>query len=147
MTDIGPELAAIEAMDLAALRRAWRRRHGILPPRLSRDLLRRDLAYTLQEDAWGGVSHATRRRLQTLAKAGRGAAEQGPPVRAGTRLVRAWRGRTYLVTVTDDGVVYDGVTYRSLSAVAHQITGAHWSGPRFFGLRPAAPRPVAAAHG
>ena len=147
MTDVGPALAAMEAMDLAALRRAWRRRQGILPPRLSRDLLRRDLAYTLQEDAWGGVSHATRRRLQTLAKAGRGAAEQGPPVRAGTRLVRAWRGRTSLVTVTDDGVVYDGVTYRSLSAVAHQITGAHWSGPRFFGLRPAAPRPVAAAHG
>ena len=87
------------------------------------------------------------RRLQTLAKAGRGAAEQGPPVRAGTRLVRAWRGQTSLVTVTDDGVVYDGVTYRSLSAVAHQITGAHWSGPRFFGLRPAAPRPGAAAHG
>ena len=129
MTDVGPELAAMEAMDLAALRRAWRRRHGILPPRLSRDLLRRDLAYTLQEDArLGGVSNATRRRLQTLAKAGRGAAEQGPPVRAGTRLVRAWRGRTYLVTVTDDGVVYDGVTYGSLSAVVHQITGAHWSG-------------------
>ena len=139
-----PLVAAIEAMDLAALRRAWRRRHGILPSRLSRDLLRRDLAYTLQEDVWGGVSHATRRRLQTLAKTGRGAAEQGPPVRAGTRLVRAWRGRTSLVTVTDDGVVYDGVTYRSLSAVAHQITGAHWSGPRFFGLRPAA-RPAAPA--
>ncbi len=110
MTDGGPELAAIEAMDLAALRRAWRRRHGILPPRLSRDLLRRDLSYTLQEDASGGVSNATRRRLQTLAKAGCVASEQGPPVRAGTRLVRAWRGRTYLVTVTDDGVVYDGVT-------------------------------------
>ena len=98
----------------------------------------------------GGVSPATRRRLRTLAQAGRGASEQGPPVRAGTRLVRAWRGRTYIVTVTDDGVVYDGVTYRSLSAVAHQITGAHWSGPRFFGLRPAA-RPAApasaAAHG
>ena len=56
MTDVGPELAAIEAMDLAALRRAWRRRHGILPPRLSRDLLRRHLAYTLQADASGGVS-------------------------------------------------------------------------------------------
>ena len=110
MTDVGPELAAIEAMDLAALRRAWRRRHGILPPRLSRDLLRRHLAYTLQEDALGGVSNATRRRLQTLTKAGRGASDQGPPVRAGTHLVRAWRGRTYLVTVTDDGFVYDGVT-------------------------------------
>ena len=89
MTDVGPELAAMEAMDLAALRRAWRRRHGILPPRLSRDLLRRHLAYTLQEDAWGGVSHATRRRLQTLAKAGRGAAEQGP---TRTRRHPAWYG-------------------------------------------------------
>ena len=142
MTDVGPALAAMEAMDLAALRRAWRRRHGILPPRLSRDLLRRDLAYTLQADASGGVSPATRRRLRTLAQAGRVAS--GPPVRAGTRLVRAWRGRTYIVTVTDEGFVYDGVTYGSLSAVAHQITEAHWSGPRFFGLRPAA-RPAAPA--
>ena len=142
MTDVDATLTELQALDLTALRRAWRRRHGTPPPRLSRDLLRRDLTYTLQADAFGGVSHATRRRLRILAQAGHVAS--GPPVRAGTRLVRAWRGQTYIVTVTDEGFVYDGVTYGSLSAVAHQITGAHWSGPRFFGLRPAA-RPAAPA--
>ena len=68
VTDVGATLAELQAMDLAALRRAWRRRHGTPPPRLSRDLLLRDLAYRLQADAEGGVSKATRRRLRTLAQ-------------------------------------------------------------------------------
>lgn len=61
-----------------------------------------------------------------------------PPLRArpaaGTRLVREWNGRTHVVEVTQDGFVMDGKNYRSLSAIAKRITGAHWSGPRFFGL-------------
>lgn len=149
MTDVGATLTALQTMDLAALRREWRRSHRAPPPRLSRDLLLRDLAYTLQADAYGGMSKVMRRRLRTLTKAfaetGRVASEHGPPVRAGTRLVRVWRGQTYLVTVTDDGFIYDGVPYASLSAVAKRITGAHWSGPRFFGLRPAGPRAMPTA--
>ena len=54
--------------------------------------------------------------------------------RPGTRLVREWNGRTHVVDVIEDGFVFDGKTYRSLSAIAKRITGAHWSGPRFFGL-------------
>ena len=92
-----------------------------------------------------------RRRLRTLAKAfaetGRVVREHGTTVRTGTRLVRAWHGRTYLVTVTDDGFTYEGKTYGSLSALAHHITGAHWSGPRFFGLRSAGGPAAAAGHG
>jgi len=52
----------------------------------------------------------------------------------GARLLRDWNGRTHAVDVTQDGYLYDGITYRSLSAIARRITGAHWSGPRFFGL-------------
>ena len=74
-----------------------------------------------------------------------GATEQGTRVRPGTRLVRAWHGRTYLVTATENGFTYEGETYGSLSAVAHHITGAHWSGPRFFGLRPAGQRAAVAS--
>lgn len=55
-----------------------------------------------------------------------------PP--AGSRLLREWNGRMHIVEVTEGGFVLDGRTYRSLSAVARRITGAHWSGPRFFGL-------------
>jgi hypothetical protein len=48
--------------------------------------------------------------------------------------MREWNGRTYQVEATKEGYVLDGTTYRSLSAIAKKITGAHWSGPRFFGL-------------
>jgi Protein of unknown function (DUF2924) len=48
--------------------------------------------------------------------------------------VREWRGRAHTVTVTEDGFEYDGTSYPSLTKIAKKITGAHWSGPRFFGL-------------
>jgi hypothetical protein len=66
--------------------------------------------------------------------------ERGRPLgleraaKPGTRLVRQWRGRTFHVTVTDDGFVYDDRNYTSLSQIAQAITGTKWSGPRFFGL-------------
>jgi Protein of unknown function (DUF2924) len=47
---------------------------------------------------------------------------------------REWRGRTHTVTVTEDGFEYAGASYPSLTKIAKKITGAHWSGPRFFGL-------------
>jgi hypothetical protein len=56
------------------------------------------------------------------------------PLKAGTRLVREWQGRTHTVDVTPSGYAWKGELYRSLSAVARKITGAQWSGPRFFGL-------------
>ncbi|MER8843668.1 DUF2924 domain-containing protein [Mesorhizobium australicum] len=56
------------------------------------------------------------------------------PPKAGSRLMREWNGRMHIVEVVDVGFVLDGKTYASLSAVARRITGAHWSGPRFFGL-------------
>lgn len=57
-----------------------------------------------------------------------------PLPQPGTRLLREWNGRQHFVDVVDGGFVLDGKTYRSLSAIARQITGARWSGPRFFGL-------------
>jgi hypothetical protein len=56
-------------------------------------------------------------------------------LKAGTRLVREWRGVTHTVLVHGDGVEWNGRRYLSLTMVAREITGAHWSGPRFFGLR------------
>lgn len=55
-------------------------------------------------------------------------------IRAGSRLVREWNGRTHTVTVEEEGFTYAGRNYRSLSAIAREIIGARWSGPRFFGL-------------
>lgn len=121
------------------LRAAWQRYYRTEPPpRLSRDLLTRGVAWKIQETAYGGLSPMTTRRLRNLAKqlaAGRNTAVASPPVlRPGTRLVREWRGRVHTVTLVDDGFEYDGRSWSSLSQIAKAITGVHWSGPRFFGL-------------
>ncbi len=56
-------------------------------------------------------------------------------IKAGTRLVREWGGISHHVVVLEDGYHYLERRYSSLSQIARDITGAHWSGPRFFGLK------------
>ena len=106
--------------------------------RISRDLLVLALGYRLQEIEHGGLGKSTRRKLQTIAKALRTTGRVGPTpslsLKPGARLVREWHGRTHTVTVTEDGFEYAGTSYPSLTKIAKKITGAHWSGPRFFGL-------------
>ena len=120
------------------LRFAWRNLYRSGPPMgLSRDLLIRALANQLQESAHGGASRVLRRRLQSLAgefEKGSGSFDPGIVLKAGTTLVRQWRGDTHTVLVREDGFEYEGQRFRSLSVIAERITGAHWSGPRFFGL-------------
>ena len=120
------------------LRREWRRLYRNDPPRISRDLLILGIAYRLQEIQHGGLGKATLRKLRTLAKTLRSTGRVGPTpglaLKPGARLVREWHGRTHTVTVTEDGFDYAGISYTSLSHIAKKITGAHWSGPRFFGL-------------
>lgn len=123
---------------MTELRAQWRQFCGTEPPRLSRDLLIRALAYRLQERAQGGLSRASIRRLAELAREAQDGTEpphSTSPLRPGATLVREWRGRTHLVTVTQTGFEYAGSRYGSLTQIARLITGAHWSGPRFFGLR------------
>ena len=110
------------------------------PLGLSRDLLIRALAYELQEQVHGGPSLALRRRLQSLAGVSeKGSVDPGIVLKAGTTLVRQWRGHTHTVLVHKDGFEHEGQLYRSLTAIAEQITDVHWSGPRFFGLTKRAP--------
>ena len=120
------------------LRLAWRQLHRTGPPQgLSRDLLIRALVHQLQERAAGGASRALRRRLQTLAgefEKRSASFDPGTVPKTGATLVRQWRGRGHTVLVREDGFEYEGQHYRSLSVIAERITGAHWSGPRFFGL-------------
>jgi Protein of unknown function (DUF2924) len=132
------ELPALESFSLDELRREWRRLYHNEPPRISRDLLMRGIGYRLQEIQHGGLGKATRRKLKMLAKmfriTGRVAPDPGLSLKPGARLVREWRGRTHTVTVTEEGFEYARTSYPSLTKVAEKITGAHWSGPRFFGL-------------
>ena len=132
------QIAGLANRSTQDLRVAWRQLHRTGPPLgLSRDLLIRALANQLQEQIYGGVSRVLRRRLQSLAAASDKATmavDPGVVLKAGTTLVRQWRGHTHTVLVHKDGFEHEGQRYRSLSLIAERITGAHWSGPRFFGL-------------
>jgi Protein of unknown function (DUF2924) len=138
-----PSCHALDGASLHALRREWRRLYCNEPPRISRDLLMRGIGYRLQEIQHGGLGKATRRKLKTLAKmfrtTGRVAPDPGLTLKPGARLVREWHGRTHTVTATEEGFEYAGVSYPSLTKIAKKITGAQWSGPRFFGLVRAGP--------
>jgi hypothetical protein len=137
-SDLSQKVTALTHLTAPQLRAEWRRLHRYQPPRLSRDLLVRCIAYRIQELAYGGLSKATQQKLTALTrelqKSGSIAPDPRQYPRPGTRLVREWCGRTHTVVVTDNGLEYAGGTYSSLSKIAQVITGAHWSGPRFFGL-------------
>ena len=125
-------IVAIETLDRAGCLNRWRDVFGRPPPKhLSTKFIKRVLIWQVQTRMQGGVSKATERRLQQIADG----KTQRPRARPGTHLVREWNGRTYQVEVVEDGYRMDGRTWRSLSAIACHITGAHWSGPRFFGVR------------
>lgn len=136
--DVAAELSRLEGLTNFELRSEWRRLHSMQPPKsLSRDLLLRGITYKIQERAFGGLSKSVLRRLSGAAQeAPQGVTRKALPaiVKPGTRLVREWNGLTHTVLVHTDGVEWRGKRYRSLSVVAREITGAHWSGPRFFGL-------------
>ena len=139
MTHLNEELAALGTMSPAQLRSEWRRVFRAPPPDLTPDLLRRGIAYRQQERRHGGLSTALVRDLDRLAaKLARGEALPSASERqlkAGTRLVRQWNHATYVVLVTDDGYIMADRRFTSLTQIARAITGANWSGPRFFGLR------------
>ena len=138
------QVAVLRKMPLDALRLRWRALFGTEPPGYKREHLIRRLAYRIQELAYGGLSDAAKEQLTQIADAAgdqvtrkkRRKAKSTQPL-PGTRLVREWRGVRHEVIALVGGYEYQGKPYRSLSAVAKAITGAHWSGPQFFGLRTA----------
>jgi len=133
--ELASALASLPRLDRAALLARWREVYGgSPPPRLSRTLLVRALAYRLQEQAHGGLPPTTRRALAGLCESPSAKRTVAAP-RPGTVLVREWGGVVHRVVVIEDGVMYRATRYRSLSEVARLITGSRWSGPRFFGLK------------
>jgi hypothetical protein len=138
---VDEELAALDEMTYAGLRDAWTRWFKKQPPpRLSRNLLTLGVAWKIQEKAYGGLSAATKRRLRVLADHSIGDSKSTRPaataLRSGMRLVRVreWHGTVHTVCVTETGFEWRDRSWRSLTAIAREITGQRWSGPRFFGL-------------
>ena len=126
------KIAGIRSLSRAELLERWRQDWDKEPPKyVSRRLLELSAAWHLQCRTYGGPDRELRRLL-------RGSGRTGTvklSIKPGTRLVREWNGRTHHVEVLDKGFRWNDRTYRSLSSIARAITGAHWSGPRFFGLR------------
>ena len=136
MSRVDDELDALASLSPAQLKERWSGLEGSPPPSVPTALLRRLLAQRLQEHRYGTLPALVARELARLGQEKPG----DQPVRSrieltpGTRLVREWNGQTISVEVIEDGFGYGDRSWRSLSEIARHVTGAHWSGPRFFGL-------------
>ena len=133
-------IAALPGKNTRDLNQLWRKLFETDPPQAGKNYLVRRLAYRLQELAHGGLSPSAETILAGLAKEDPNQSRATTkPVTAvpapGARLIREWQGVEHVVTVLDDGFEYQGRRYKSLSGVAKAITGTHWSGPLFFGLK------------
>ena len=133
-TDIAARWEELGQMDRAALRVAWAAAFGDAPPHfLSMIFMRKALIWDAQCRAFGGLTTEVKRALKSAA-GGKQVRVPTPAIKSGTHLVREWNGRRYQVEVREDGFMMNGDHFKSLSAIALQITGTSWSGPRFFGL-------------
>ncbi|MEM1133747.1 MAG: DUF2924 domain-containing protein [Pseudomonadota bacterium] len=136
MKDITKKLSKLEVTPPAEIRDQWERLFRRPVPSHSPHLLRRQIAWKLQAKMASDLSAAVIRQLDRLSSA----AEEPVTTRAsdvltiGSRLIREWNGRKIEVIVVDKGYEYAGRHFRSLSQIARHITGARWSGPRFFGI-------------
>lgn len=139
-SSVDAEISNVAVEPKARLRERYVELFGQEPPKsFGPDLLRRTVAFRIQEAAFGGVRTPTQRLLDRLVEAvlPHPAGKISVPRRtqAGTVLVRQWQGKSYRVTIMDSGFAYEGRIYASLSEIARLITGTRWNGPRFFGLR------------
>ncbi len=133
-------LALLPKLGKTDLHNLWRELFQEQPPeKLRRDLLIPILGYRLQELEFHPLRSDTRRKLlvsaPALGKNNNASGLVAPNIKAGTRLIRQWQGKTHVVHVDERGYEYKGSRYDSLSEVARLITGTRWSGPLFFGLK------------
>jgi hypothetical protein len=133
------DLEHVKSLDSTALRAAWRAAFKSVPPRAAhKEFLVRFLAYELQVRASRGLRKSSLKALSEFEQAKNAPAKPTAVEKrlsVGAHLLRQWGGATHEVMVMERGYAYRGRSYASLSEIARCITGARWSGPRFFGLR------------
>jgi hypothetical protein len=125
-------LERLATLSPVELRGEWQVTYGEDAPAISPALLRLGIAYRWQEKVVGKLPVRMAKRLAGHGEAGTRSAPIS--LSPGTQLVRSWNGRTLSVVVTETGFSFEDRSYRSLSAIAREVTGTAWSGPRFFGL-------------
>jgi hypothetical protein len=135
------QLAALKGAPAAALKAKWRTLFDSEPPPYNRRFLESRLAYRIQELAYGGLKKEAVERLRVLAKqydgkpGGRSKTRSDRLPIVGTQMIREWQGVQHRVTVRGDDFEYEGRPYKSLSAIAREITKVRWNGWVFFGLK------------
>lgn len=128
-------LERLASMTAAEVKAEWRRLFGTpAPPAFGIALTARAIAARYQEQAFGGLTKGELRTLQGQIRKNERKPCRATVVKPGTWLSRTWHGEVHEVVVLDRGYEYRGTRHQSLSAIAQKITGAKWSGPRFFGL-------------
>ena len=141
MAGVAGQLDALAAMSQAQLRAEWRcwYKGQLMPAGLGRDLAIRAIAWAMQERVHGGLTPAVTRQLRSfimeLEETGDIKTGKALCLKPGTKLTREWHGLIYHVLVLEEGFQFQDRHYRSLTPIAREITGVHWSGPRFFGLK------------
>lgn len=155
------ELRTLAAMPMADLKARYADLFGEQTRSGNRDYLVRRIAWRVQARAEGDLSERARRRAAELAddadlrtRAPAAAPVEGarhlvaplkPPPSSrlpmpGTLLTRRYKGREIVVQVLEKGFEYEGRVYRSLTAIANEVTGGHWNGHLFFGIAKGATR-------
>ena len=135
--DLAEEIARLADLSREELIQTWIKTHGRLPPKgASRRLLELSAAYALQTKAFGGLKPHLRKALAAALDPDPTSVKSKTEgtLKSGGQLVRVWNGRTHYVEAVEGGFIWSDEKFRSLTAVAYKITGARWSGPRFFGL-------------
>jgi len=127
---------------------------GQKPSSNNKVFLWRKLAYRMQELAYGGLSEATQGRINELIglydpvnnkslRPGEPAPETGKRQGAshdrrlpipGTVITKEYKGRSLAVKVLEGKFEFNSKIYKSLTAIAKEVTGAHWNGYLFFNL-------------
>lgn len=127
-------VAEVELMSRSDLLSLWTQIYSVTTPKqLSQTNMRRMLTFEIQSLQNGGLPKGFIERLKRAAEGK--ARSKSNALKPGGRLLREWNGTTHVVDITKDGYIWQGAPYKSLSAIARTITGAHWSGPRFFGTQ------------
>jgi len=148
------QIQQLRAMTVNQLRGKYEETFGEPTTARNKDYLWKKIAWRIQELEYGGLSERAKKRAGEIAneydirvRPPRGAFREfgrddqttvktgaGLPV-TGTLLTREYKGRKIEVEILEDGFRYGGQVFRSLSAVAREVTGTHWNGRLFFGLK------------
>jgi len=128
---VGEKVRAVAQMGRLELVSEWQAQFGAPPPpKLRVELMWPILVYRIQETASGLSAPRQKGHIRGLASDGNRRC-----FKAGTKIIREWKGQLHEVAATAEGYVYKGDVYKSLSPIAFRITGTKWSGPAFFGTK------------